>query len=178
VRPMSNALVALVVIALMLVAVLSWSHTSFNWVDSSVQSWKQMVRTAEEVSRTDTEIISANTTAPYVEVLVQNSGKVHLAEFSKWDVLVQHYDGNSTYCISSLTYTEDANPSGDNQWTVATIYSDDSLGQPEVFEPSILNTGEVMLLRLRLSPQPGAGTTNWVKVSSPNGIAASGQFQG
>jgi hypothetical protein len=129
------------------------------------------------VSGTDIEVISANTTEPFVEVLVQNSGKLHLAQFSKWDVLVQYYDGNSTYCVDSLSYTEDTSPS-DNQWTVATIYSDDSLGQQEVFEPGILNTGEVMQMRLRLTPPPGADTINWVTLSSPNGVVASAQFQG
>jgi hypothetical protein len=174
---MSNAFVALVVIALMLVAFLTWSYVSFGWVDSSIQSWKEMVETSREVSRTDIAVTGANTTAPYVQVFVQNSGKVHLADFSDWDVLVQHYDGNSTYNIGSLAYTSNAAPS-DNEWTVATIYSDDGLAKEEVFEPGILNPGELMLMRLRLNPQPGGNTTNLVAISSPNGVTTSAQFEG
>ncbi|MEE8471343.1 MAG: hypothetical protein V3S51_08440 [Dehalococcoidia bacterium] len=174
---MSNALVALIVIGLMLVAALSLSNASFNWIDSTTQSWKEMVETSESVSRTDIEVMSANTTAPYVEALVRNSGKVHIREFSNWDVLVQYYDGNSTYYINWLSHDSGTDPP-DNQWAVATIYSDDSLAQQEVFEPGILNPGEVVLLRLRLVPQPGAGTTNLLAVSSPNGVYTSAQFQG
>ena len=176
-RPMSNAFVALVVIALMLMAVLSWSQVSFGWVDSSIQSWKETMKTAQEVSRTDIAVTGANVTAPYVEVLTQNSGKVHLAQFEDWDVLVQYYGGNSTYYIGSLAYTTDAAPSSD-EWTVATIYTDDTRTQEEVFEPGVLNPGELMLMRLRLNPQPGGNTTNLVAISSPNGVATSAQFQG
>lgn len=174
---MSNALVALVVIALMLVAVLSWSQASIDTFDSGAQSLQDSLETAKERSRTDIRVTSAQMQSPYVEVLVENCGKVHLAHFSKWDVLAQYYSGNSTYNISSLAYTDAASP-GDNLWTVVQIYSDDSLSQQEVFEPRILNPGEVALLKLRLSPQPGAGTTNWVTVCSSNGVVTSAQFQG
>jgi len=66
----------------------------------------------------------------------------------------------------------------DNKWIVAAIYTDDTLGQEEVFEPGILNPGEVMLIEMKLAPPPGTGTTNWVIVSSYNGVVASAQFEG
>ena len=174
---MSNAIVTLFIVALMLAAVLSWSQASVGSMDSAAQSWKQMVETAREVSRTDIEVISANTTAPFVEVLIHNCGEVHLAQFSKWDVIAHHYDASGSYHVSSLSYIEDSDP-GNDQWTVVTIYSDESLGQEEVFEPGILNPGEVILLRLKLTPEPGQGTTNRVTISTPNGVVASAQFEG
>ena len=173
---MSNVLVTLFVVVLMMVAVVSWSQASFDSFDSAAQSWKLMAETAEDVSRTDIEVISANSTAPFVDVLIHNSGKVHLAQFPQWDVLVQYY-GNTTYCVGSLSYTEESVPS-DNQWTVITIYSDDTMAQQEVYEPKILNPGEVMLMRLKLNPSPGVDTVNRVTLSSPNGVVASAQFQG
>ncbi|UCG83752.1 MAG: hypothetical protein JSW38_02750 [Dehalococcoidia bacterium] len=174
---MSTAIVTLFAIALMLVGVLTWSNASYSSIDSGIQSWKQMVEAAEEVARTDVEITGAQMQAPFVEVLVQNSGKIQLAQFPNWDVLVQYYSGNSTYNISSLVYTGNVIPS-DNEWAVATIYSDDSLGQQEVFDPGILSPGEVMLMKLNLNPQPGAGTTNRVTLSTPNGVVAMAQFSG
>jgi hypothetical protein len=174
---MSTAFVTIFAIAIMLVGVLTWSNASFNSMDSGVQAWKQMVETAEEVARTDIEITGAQMQAPFLEVLVRNSGKVHLAQFPNWDVQVQYYYGDSTYGISSLSYTENITPS-DNEWTVATIYADESLGQQEVFDPGILSPGEVMLMKLKLNPQPGAGTINRVSVSSHNGVVASAQFSG
>jgi hypothetical protein len=47
-----------------------------------------------------------------------------------------------------------------------------------VYEPGILNPGEVMVIKLKLSPAAGAGTTNWAIVSSHNGVVASAQFAG
>ena len=112
-----------------------------------------------------------------MEVSVLNSGKVHLAQFVDWDVLVQYYDATGDYHVSQLSYTENSTP-GDNQWTVVNIYTDASLGQEEVFEPGILDPGEAVLLRLTLTPSVGVGTTNLVTVSSANGVVTPAQFNG
>lgn len=174
---MSNAIVALVVIALMIVAAMTWSQAAFTSFDSVSQSLKQTAQSTQEVVRTDITVIGTQMQGAYVEVSVHNTGEVHLAQFAKWDVLVQYYDETDGYHIGHLSYYENSNP-GDNEWAVATIYADESMGQQEVFEPGILNPGEVMLLRLRLAPQQGIGTTNLVTISSANGVVASAQFQG
>ena len=174
---MSNAIVTLFVVALMLVAVTSWSQASFSSLDSGAQAWKQMVETSTEVARTDIEVIDAQWADPVAEVLVRNCGEIRLAQFSKWDVLVNHYDEDGGYYISWLSYTEDSDP-GNDQWTVAAIYTDDTLGHEEVFEPGILNPGEVMLIKMKLVPTPGPNTTNRITVSTPSGVIASAQFEG
>ncbi len=174
---MSTALVTLVAMALMLTAVMSWTQATFSSLDSGSMYWKEMAHRSAEALRTDIDLTGANTTAPYVEATIANVGRIALTSFSQWDVLVEYYDGNSTYHIGSLAYTEDAAPS-DSEWTVDVIYADDSKGQQEVFEPGILNPGEVMDVKLKLTPAPGAGSTNRVTVSSPNGVAASAQFEG
>jgi hypothetical protein len=174
---MSNAFVTIFIVALMLIAVMTWSQASFSSVDSGAQAWKQMTETAEEVSRTDIEVTGAQMQASFVEVLTHNSGEVNLANFSKWDVIVQYFDGNNTYHLESLSFTDDAVPSG-NQWTVAAIFSDESLSQQEVFEPGVLSPSEVMMMKLKLNAPPGAGTTNRVVLSTPNGVVASAQFTG
>ncbi len=175
--PMSNAIVALVVIALMLTAVLTWSQTAYTSFDSVSQALKQTTQTTQEVSRTDIKVIDAQTQGGFVEVSVLNNGEVHLAQFANWDVVVQYYDASGEYHISQLSYTENSSP-GEGQWAIVNIYTDESLGQKEVFEPGILDPGEVMLMRLSLAPLPGAGTTNFVNVSSANGVATSAQFKG
>jgi len=177
VTPMSNAIVALVVIALMLTAALTWSQTAYTSFDSISQALKQTTQITQEVSRTDIKVIDAQTQGAFVEVSVLNSGEVHLAQFANWDVLVQYYDASGDYHISHLSYTENSSPS-EGQWTIVNIYIDESLGQKEVFEPGILDPGEVMLMRLSLAPLPGAGTTNFITVSSANGVATSAQFKG
>jgi hypothetical protein len=92
-------------------------------------------------------------------------------------VLVQYYDASGGYHVSQLSYSENSSPA-DGKWTVVNIYTDESLGQSEIFEPGILNPGEVMLMRLGLAPLPGASTTNLVTVSTANGVAVSAQFKG
>jgi len=174
---MSNAIVALVVIALMLVATLTWSQAAFSSLDSASQSLKQTTQTTQEVARTDITVMRAQRNGSFVEVYVLNSGKVHLAQFANWDVLVQYYDASGSYYIVHLPYTVDSNP-GNNRWTVASIYSNSSLTKQEVFEPGILNPGEVLFLKLKLVPSPGSGTTNMVTVSTANGVVASAQFSG
>jgi len=175
VSPMSNAIVALVVIALMMTAVLTWSQTAYTSFDSVSQSLKQTVETTQEVARTDITAIRAQRNGSFVEVYVLNSGKVHLAQFANWDVVIQYYDAGKTYHISRLSYTSNSNP-GDNQWTVAQIYSDSSLGPKEVYEPGILNPGEVVFIKARMSPAVGSKTTNMATVATANGVAASAQF--
>ncbi len=175
--PMSNAIVALVVIALMMAAALTWSQAAYTSFDSVSQSLKQTVQTTQEVLRTDIKVVDAQTQGDSVEVSVLNSGEVHLAQFANWDVVVQYYDASGEYHISQLSYTENSSP-GEGQWTIVGIYTDESLGQKEVFEPGILDPGEVMLMRLSLAPLPGAGTTDFINVSSANGVATSAQFKG
>ena len=104
----STALVTLIVMAMMLTAVLSWSQVSFTSMDSTAHSWREMADSAEEIYRTDIAITGANTTAPVVEVWIENVGRVDLASFDMWDVLIEYYDGNSTYHVALLEYTEDA----------------------------------------------------------------------
>ena len=174
---MSNAIVTVFVVVLMLTAVLSWSQASVSSVDSGAQSLKDMAEATQEASRTDFEVIGANNTAPFVSVYVHNCGKVHLGDFPKWDVLIEYYDGNSTYNIVSLGYTREADPS-DEEWTVSTIFSDTSMDSGEVFDPGILDPGEVMLAKLKLNPAPGPATINRLTLSSPNGVVTSAQFRG
>ena len=174
---MSNAIVALFVIALMIIAALTWSQAAFSSFDSVSQSLKQMAQTTQEVNRTSISILDAQKQGANVEVAVHNSGEVRLAQFTDWDVLVQYYDANDDYYIRRLTYTDNKNPEG-NEWTVDTIYSDQGMTQEELFEPGILNQGEVALLKLKLSPQPGNKTTNLVSISTFNGVNTSAQFQG
>jgi hypothetical protein len=156
---------------------MTWTQVSFGSMDSGAQAWKQMTEIATEVSRTDIEVINAQEQGAVVEVYVHNCGEIHLAQFHKWDLIAQYYDGSDIYHITRLTYTENKNP-GDQEWTVDTIYSDDSLGQEEVFAPGILNPGEVVFMKLKISPGAGPGTTNWIIVSSYNGVVASEQFAG
>ena len=120
-----------------------------------------------ELSPTNAAMQSANT----LLVSLQNNGQTKLASFSKWDIIVQYYDAGGTYYVKWLPYTEGT--PGDNEWTKAGIYLN---GDPEAFEPNIVNPREELRIQAQLSPSVGADTTNLVVVSTPNGIPASTAF--
>lgn len=172
---MSNAITALVSIALILMAGLTFSTSAFNSVDYVTQSWRQMEQTSEEAARTDISIVDVQNSGTIVDVLVCNAGVVHITQFSAWDVVVHFYDTTDEYHISRLVYSDAASP-GPNEWTLSAIYTSDNLCRVEVFEPGILNPGEVAQLKLGLSTAPGSETVNWVILSTANGVTASKQF--
>jgi hypothetical protein len=121
-----------------------------------------------------TEIIPLSASLPSantLEITVENSGQTRLADYDKWDIIVQYYDGTGTYHIVWLPYTQET--LGDNEWEVAWIRVD---GASEIFEPNVLNPKEQMLIRAQLDPAVGAGTTNMAVIATPSGITASTYF--
>ena len=172
---MSTVITTLVMIAMLLTTGLAMAQSSLTSMDYMAECWKETESSAQEISRTDISILDAQTAGGFVEVLIDNSGSIHIAQFPNWDVLVHYYDDNGDYYIVQAEYVEGTTP-GDNQWSVVGIYTDDTLGQEEIFEPGILNPGEVMLLRVNLLPTPYGGTMCWVTVSTPGGVTTSVQF--
>jgi len=103
--------------------------------------------------------------ASWLRVTVANSGQTKLADFARWDLIAQYYDSTGNYHSAWLPYT--SGTPGDNEWAKARICLH---GQPETFEPGILNPWEEMAILARLSPPPGADTTGNIVIAAPNGI--------
>lgn len=173
---MSNALVAMIIVALMITAGMMFSKTAIDSVDSITESWKQSMETDQQISGTDIKIIAVQASSGEVNVAVQNTGRIQLLNFSEWDVFVHYYSQTGTYSIRQPAYTA-STPPGANEWTVSQIYTDQTQTQKEVFQPGILDPGEVADLQMDLSPAPGAGTTGWIVISTDDGVTASVQFQ-
>ena len=173
---MSTIITALVLIAMILTTSLTLAQSSFTSMDYLTQCWKLVSEAVKESLRTSITVISAQESGGSIEVLIRNSGSERIAQFDNWDVLVQYYDDSGVYYILEAEYVEGTSP-GDNQWSVGGIYTDDSLMQNEVFEPGILNPGEVMLLVMNPVPSPGSKTTCLVTISTPGGVTASMQFE-
>ena len=99
---------------------------------------------------------------------VTNEGQTDLAEFARWDVIVEYQNSGTDYA-TYLEYTTDT-PPGDNQWMVAGIYLPN--GNAEVYDPGILNPEEKMKLVIVLNPGTECGTTARITISTPNGVTA------
>jgi hypothetical protein len=169
---METVIVSIICIALIAFGGMTMSRGFMTSVDTSTTGLETVGQRNETIMRTeiiplDASLPSANT----LEITVENSGQSRLADFDKWDIIVQYYDDTGTYHIVWLPYTEDA--LGDNEWQIAWIRIN---GGAEVFEPNVLNPKEQMLIRAQLNPSVGAGTTNLAVIDTSSGITASTYF--
>jgi hypothetical protein len=169
---METAIVSIICIALIAFGGMTMSRGFMTSVDTSTTGLDTIGQRNETIMRT--EIIPLDASVPSgntLEITLENSGQTRLADFDKWDIIVQYYDGTGAYHIIWLPYTQDT--LGDNEWEIAWIRYN---GAPEIFEPNVLNPKEQMLVRAQLNPAVGAGTTNMAVVATPNGITASTYF--
>jgi hypothetical protein len=174
---METAIVSLVCIALIVFGGMTMSRGFMTSVDSTAQALESMGQRSEKIMRTELTptYAATQTSGTYLNVYLTNNGQTKVADFSKWDIIVQYYDGSGGYHVTWLPYT--SGPLADNQWINNGIYLTGSQGgQAEVFDPGILNPGEEIRIRARLSPAVGNGTTDLVTISTPNGVPASIAF--
>jgi hypothetical protein len=169
---METAIVSIICIALIAFGGMTMSRGFMTSVDTSTTGLDAVGQRNETIMRTEltplsTSLPSGNT----LDIILENSGQTRLADFDKWDVIVQYYDDAAVYHVTWLPYTEDT--LGDNEWQVEWIRID---GLDEMYEPDVLNPKEEIKIRAQLNPAPGAGTTNLAVVSTPNGITASTYF--
>lgn len=166
---METAITGLIVITVLLLAILTLSHSFLSSQDAILESWQEMEERLGERVRTDISPLGA-TTLPggsTVEVTLRNEGDTKLADFDRWDVILQYGSGN----VQWYPYG-----SGDNTWGVEGIYLDASEGTGEIFDLNILNPGEEVVIWVSVSPAVGSPTTNTAIIATPNGISASTVF--
>jgi hypothetical protein len=169
---METIIVSIICIALVIFGGMAMSQGFMTSVDASAAGLGEVGQRDETIIRTQLSAVSATLPAANtLEVILENTGQVKLANYDKWDIIVQYYDGAGDYHTEWLPYTEAA--LGNNKWELVWIRLD---GAAEVFEPNVLNPKEHMMIRAQLNPQVGAGTTNMVVVATPSGITASAHF--
>jgi hypothetical protein len=169
---METAIVSVICIALVVFGGMTMSRGFMTSVDTSAAGLEEVGQRDETIMRTELTPVSASLpSANTLEVILENSGQTKLADFNKWDIIVQYYDGTGTYHVEWLPYTEAA--LGDNEWEKVWIRLN---GEAEVFEPNVLNPKEEIMIRAQLNPSVGAGTTNMVIVATPSGVTASTYF--
>ena len=169
---METVIVSLICIALIVFGGMTMSQGFMTSVDASTTGLEEIGQNNETIMRT--ELMPVSTSMPVLnslEITLENTGQTKLADFNKWDVIVQYYDDTGTYYSKWLPYTEGA--LGDNEWEVVWIRLD---GEAEVFEPNVINPEEQIKIRAQLNPSVGADTTNMVVVATANGIPFSTYF--
>lgn len=179
---MESAIASIILFSVGIFAALTISQTFLETQDSIWTS--ERVRQEETLARdrTDIEIVGTETqgAGSIVRVKVRNSGQVKLADFDRWDVVVQYYsdpifaEDPNIYNVDWLPHTDET--LDDMEWTVSGIYVDATTLTPEVFEPGILNPDEEMVIQARLAPTVAMTTTNLITIDTHNGINASAHF--
>ena len=168
--------------AMILGGTLSLASSSCSAADQVSRAWQVMAEQTEEMARTriSRENVDVKVGGADVRVTLKNTGQTPLADFSRWDVIVQYYgkkqQGNSPYFIKRLAFTE-GTPEND-QWKVQQIFEDEQTSKPEVFEPGILNPGEEVKIHMNLNPTLGVKTTNWVIIATSKGLPVPVTFTG
>ncbi|MDP2917647.1 MAG: hypothetical protein Q8O16_06940 [Dehalococcoidia bacterium] len=172
---METAIVSIICVALIVVGGMTMSQSFLSSVDSTAVGLSNVSQIDEKILRTNISVLgTSQPSSARVELSLRNSGQIKLNDFDKWDFIIQYTDGGGNYFVKWLPYTTGS--PADNQWGVKGIYMDASGGDAEVFEPGILNPGEEIILRARVNPSVGEGTTNMVTVSTPSGVTASALF--
>ena len=156
---METIIPALIIITLLLLTTLTISEQSLASQEAVSESYREMQERLEERARTDLTPVGAETISAgsVVSMTLRNDGDTKLADFDRWDVILQ-YGGNAEWYPYG---------SGDEYWT-RTIN--------EACEPGILNPGEEMTIWVWVSPPVGSPTTNLATIVTPNGISASTFF--
>lgn len=172
---METAIVSIICIALIVFGGMTMSHGFMTSVDSSTAGLAQVSNQNETIMRTELTPVSTDVTLAsgpsLLQIVLQNTGQTKMADYAKWDFIVQYYESSGAYHVNWLPYQ--ASGGGTNNWTVGWIHIN---GQPEKFEPNVLNPEEQIMLQAYLDPPVGAGTTNMVVISTPSGVTSSAYF--
>jgi hypothetical protein len=164
---METTITGLIVISLLLIAVVTIGYAYFSAQSAMVVSFQEMSERLGDRARTNIVPQSATTLllGHRVELTLKNEGATKLADFQRWDVIVQR-QGDAPLWVPY--------GSGDNTWTYQLYLVAPDV--PEVIEPDILNTGEEMVMQVSLAAPVGEASTNTISIATPNGIRASTVF--
>jgi archaellum component FlaF (FlaF/FlaG flagellin family) len=172
---METAFVSVICVALMVIGGMTMARGFLSSVDNTSANMQVVSQRNENMMRTNISVLEVKqVSADTLEVHISNIGQTKLADFSKWDVIVHHMDDTNNYYVTWLPYK--ISSPGANEWTEAGIYT--SSGQPEVFDPGILNPGEELVIETKISPNIKAGSENLVVVTTPNGVTVTKSFNG
>jgi len=161
---MDTIVVAIIVLVLIIMSALTMMIVVFQSANDLADSWKDME--AQSISISDTRIsVSGNySNGSLIHIAVYNEGSTNLHDYSRWDVIIQHQSGGASH----LLYIGAGSPQPGEWGFSGIVMADES---PEVFDPGILNPGEIMNITARPKVDLTDETAR-VIVSTPNGVTS------
>jgi archaellum component FlaF (FlaF/FlaG flagellin family) len=174
---MESVLVFIICAALAVFGGMTLSQNFLNTVDSGSNGLLAMEQTQVNILKTNLSSMGAiSVSSSVVDVTLKNSGQTKLADYDKWDVIVQYTDVNGIKQVRWIPYSSSG--PGNNQWTAKGIYLDAGSLTPEVYDIGILNPGEEIVLETKLDPALHEGSANVISVNTPNGVSVTTIFNG
>jgi hypothetical protein len=172
---METAFVSMVCVVLIVIGGMTMSRGFLSSIDSTSANIDSLSQRNEEIMRTNIQVLSAiQTSGNRLEVTLQNTGQVKLADFGQWDVIVHHMDNSDQFHVTWMPYSSQV--LGENEWNVQGIYTLNDTA--EVFEPGIFNPDEKLVIQVDIDPEVKAESTNQVLLTTPNGVTVSKSFVG
>jgi len=163
---METILVSAVSVALVVLSTLTLTFNAFHSTNMLADGVKNMEANSNSIRQTEIRVLDLNDyQGGEIDLWVENEGKININDYPSWDVIIQYQSGNAYY----LSHTE-AYPPGLGQWTVNGIFVTETT--PEVFDPNILNPGEMMIVSINPVTELGVGEMAKVLVSTPNGVTS------
>ena len=166
---METAITVLIIVGVLIVGILGLVQTAISTQSTVSQSTYVMQSRLEDQTRTSLMPLSA-TADPvlgnWVDVTLRNTGASKLANFEKWDVILQYTDAFGVTRIQWYPYL--------TSWSKQIYQTAPTV--PEVFDPGIFNPGEEMTIRVNVVVAIQNGSTNLATIATPSGITASSMF--
>ncbi len=172
---MENVLSAFIVFFLILFLVLTMAGAAMQSQDMLQEAWGAMEQRLDSQTRTHLVALDAYTMAAgsRIRMIWRNGGTIRLLDFDRWDVIAQYYDSSIPPALRILRTSFSSGVLAGGQWEVSGIFLDAAAGQPELFEPSIVNPGEELVTTIAVVPPVGAGQGVQVVLSTEYGTGGS-----
>lgn len=167
---MDTALTAFIVVLVVIFAVATFAQATIQSQDDLLSAQLDVSERVMLQNNTALQLVSADVKADgtTLQVLIRNIGNTRFSDYSDWDVIV-NYDGvSSIYHTYWVPYNESG--MGVNIWSVDGIFLDAERNIPEMSDPHILNTSEIMVVEVQLSEALATDKVLQASITTPIGI--------
>ena len=162
---------AIVAVAAILIASNVFITGELYMTDMLTSSIKEMQDTKNEQLKTEIEISNITANGTRIDATLCNTGHERIREYSQMDLIVHYHPDEGDMRVVWLPYTNGT--PGDDEWTVTGR-------SPDMINPGILDPDENMTIRIMVDggyPMK-YNATNWLRITTPNGVGTSKYFSG
>ena len=160
---MESVLTTLFTAIIVIISMVTMVVSSLNSANKISDSFRAIEERISSERGTSIEVEDAHLIGENVYMSIKNDGNYNLSQYDKWTVLVEGQDRVTHY----VQYTAGTSP-GENEWGVQGIFLPN--GNPEVFDPGILNPWETMILVFNVPSIFQSGFAARPIISTPNGV--------